>query len=78
MRLALVQMSDSNSMESNVEKSIHYIKEASKNKSDLVLFPEVQLTKFFPQYPGQLSRKYQNASFKQRRSDTDSNSKYQV
>lgn len=59
MRLALIQMSDSNTMESNVEKSIHYIKEAAENKADLVLFPEVHLTKFFPQYPGQDVSKYQ-------------------
>ena len=59
MRLALVQMSDSGNMESNIEKSINAIKEAAGQGADLVLFPEVQLTEFFPQYPGQDVLKYQ-------------------
>ena len=29
------------------------MEEAAKNQADLILFPEVQLTEFFPQYPGQ-------------------------
>lgn len=48
MRLALIQMSDSGSMESNIEKSINSVKEAASQGADLVLFPEVQLTEFFP------------------------------
>ena len=59
MRLALIQMSDSGSMESNIEKSINSIKEAACQGADLVLFPEVQLTEFFPQDPGLDVRKYQ-------------------
>ena len=35
------------------------MKEAASHGADLVLFPEVQLTEFFPQYPGQDVRKYQ-------------------
>lgn len=50
MRVALVQMSNAGDMESNLVKSIHVIKEASQQGADLVLFPEVQLTEFFPQY----------------------------
>ena len=50
MRVALVQMSNAGSMESNLVKSINAIKEASQQGADLVLFPEVQLTEFFPQY----------------------------
>ncbi len=50
MRLALVQMSNAGSIESNLVKSINAIKEASRQGADLVLFPEVQLTEFFPQY----------------------------
>lgn len=59
MRLALIQMSDSGSVESNIEKSLNAMKEAASHGADLVLFPEVQLTEFFPQYPGQDVRKYQ-------------------
>lgn len=58
MRLALVQMSDSRNMESNIEKSIQAILDAACAGADLVLFPEVQLSEFFPQYPGQDVRKY--------------------
>jgi len=51
MKLALVQMSNSGDIQSNLKKSISSIQEASKNRADIVLFPEVQLTEFFPQYP---------------------------
>ena len=50
MRVALAQMSNAGNMESNLVKSINAIKEASQQGADLVLFPEVQLTEFFPQY----------------------------
>jgi len=50
MKIAMVQMCNSGTMEINLKKSLNAIKEASKNGADLVLFPEVQLTEFFPQY----------------------------
>lgn len=50
MILAMAQMSNSGSIEKNLQKSLDMIKEASRNKADLILFPEVQLTEFFPQY----------------------------
>lgn len=50
MRLAMVQMSNSGSIKLNFEKSIAAIREAAENGAELVLFPEVQLTEFFPQY----------------------------
>ena len=37
-------------MELNLKKSLNLIHEASENEADLILFPEVQLTEFFPQY----------------------------
>ncbi len=52
MRLAMVQMSASGSMEQNMDKSIEAIRHAAEQGADLVLFPEVQLTEFFPQYRG--------------------------
>ncbi len=58
MRLALVQMPNYGSMELNLNKSLQKIEEAKQKSADLVLFPEVQLTEFFPQYPGQDVRKY--------------------
>ncbi len=50
IRLALVQMENAGSIKSNFTKSCNAIKEAAEMGADLVLFPEVQLTEFFPQY----------------------------
>lgn len=58
MRLALVQMSNAGDMASNIEKSMVAIKTAAKMEADLVLFPEVHLTEFFPQYLAQDVKKY--------------------
>lgn len=58
MRLALVQMPNYGSVELNLSKSLRAVKAAAGQGADLVLFPEVQLTEFFPQYPGQDMRKY--------------------
>jgi len=52
MRLAMVQMSNSGSMEKNLVKSLEAIRLAAENGAELILFPEVQLTEFFPQYEG--------------------------
>lgn len=58
MKLALAQMKNEGSMQLNLEKSLRYIHEAADNGADLILFPEVQLTEFFPQYPGQNVEEY--------------------
>lgn len=58
LRLALVQMPNYGSKGENLYKSLQAIEIASKQGADLVLFPEVQLTEFFPQYPGQDAHKY--------------------
>lgn len=52
MRIALAQMKISENMQDNLDKSIELIRKAAENHADLLLFPEVQLTEFFPQYPG--------------------------
>ena len=36
------------------------IKEAAENQADIVLFPEVQLTNFFPQYPNVNTEEYKD------------------
>lgn len=59
MRIAMVQMSNAGSVQLNMEKSLCAIEEAARQHADLVLFPEVQLTEFFPQYAGQDVQKYQ-------------------
>ena len=53
MKLAMYQMRNAGSVEANLEKSLRAIAEAAEAGADLILFPEVQLTEFFPQYPGQ-------------------------
>ena len=58
MRIALAQMKNSGNMQDNLDKSVEFIREAAKNRADLILFPEVQLTEFFPQYEGQDVTKY--------------------
>lgn len=51
MKLAMAQMSMSGSMDENLKKSLAFCDAAAG--SDLLFFPEVQLTPFFPQYAGQ-------------------------
>ncbi len=58
MRIALAQMKNSGDMQGNLKKSIEMIREAADHHADLVLFPEVQLTEFFPQYEGKDAVKY--------------------
>lgn len=58
MKLAMVQMSNAGSIEENLKKSIDAIERAAEQGADLVLFPEVQLTEFFPQYEGKCVSAY--------------------
>lgn len=51
MKLAMAQMSMTGSMDENLKKSLAFCDAAAG--SDLLFFPEVQLTPFFPQYAGQ-------------------------
>lgn len=50
MRLAMVQMRMSDCMQENLQKSLTYMEQAGKLGAELVFFPEIQLTPFFPQY----------------------------
>jgi predicted amidohydrolase len=52
MKLAMAQMKNEGSLEQNLAGSINMIHEAAEQGADLILFPEVHLTEFFPQYPG--------------------------
>lgn len=55
MKLAMAQMSMTGSMDENLKKSLAFCDAAAG--SDLLFFPEVQLTPFFPQYAGQNARR---------------------
>lgn len=57
-KIALYQMKNAGSFSANLEKSLSAIREAAASHADLILFPEVQLTEFFPQYPNQEVLKY--------------------
>ena len=48
MKIAFCQMENRGSVEKNLQASIQAIKEAARQRADLILFPEVQLTEFFP------------------------------
>ena len=50
MKLAMAQMAMSTDMAENLKNSLRFCEEAKG--SDLLFFPEVQLTPFFPQYAG--------------------------
>lgn len=51
MKLAMAQMSMTGSMDENLKKSLAFCDAAAG--SDLLFFPEVQLTPFFPRNAGQ-------------------------
>ena len=56
--IALFQMQSGSEISENLIKSIEAIREAAENGADLILFPEVHLTEFFPQYPGADAGRY--------------------
>jgi predicted amidohydrolase len=53
MKLAMAQMKNEGSLEQNLMRSLSMTQKAAAQGADLILFPEVHLTEFFPQYPGQ-------------------------
>lgn len=52
MKIALAQMKMTADMAENYQKSVKLMKEAAHKGADLICFPEIQLSPFFPQYPG--------------------------
>ncbi len=50
MRLAMAQMSMSGDMDRNFNKALQFMDLADEHKADLLFYPEVQLTPFFPQF----------------------------
>ena len=58
MKMALVQLALSDDMNQNLSKALLSMEEAASNGAQLVCFPEVQLSPFFPQYQGQDASKY--------------------
>ena len=52
MKLALAQMQMSERIEENLKQTLRLIHEAAEQGADLICFPEIQLSPFFPQYTG--------------------------
>jgi predicted amidohydrolase len=50
LKIALVQMSMSDEFEANIEKSLGLLEEAAADGANVVTFPELQFSPFFPQY----------------------------
>lgn len=51
MKIALAQMKIETDIEKNFQKSLQLIRKAAKKKAELICFPEIQLSPFFPQFP---------------------------
>ena len=58
MKIALVQSALSENMEANLTKALTAMDEAASQGAEAVCFPEIQLSPFFPQYPGVDVSKY--------------------
>jgi predicted amidohydrolase len=58
MRIALVQMSMEESLEANLDKTLARMRETAGEGAELVCFPELQFSPFFPQYPGGDASRY--------------------
>ncbi|MBR1781801.1 MAG: carbon-nitrogen hydrolase family protein [Oscillospiraceae bacterium] len=58
MRLAMAQMRMGETTADNLERTLAAMRAARDGGADLILFPEVQLSPFFPQYPGRDARRW--------------------
>ncbi|MFM2480112.1 carbon-nitrogen hydrolase family protein [Celerinatantimonas sp. YJH-8] len=52
MKIALVQQQLTRSMDGNLLQALDAMDEVAENGADVICFPELQLTPFFPQYSG--------------------------
>lgn len=50
-RLAVAQLASSESLAANAAKALSATKTAAANGADVIVFPEIHLSPFFPQYP---------------------------
>ncbi len=58
MKIALAQIALKGNIEENFCKNLDYIGTAAEKGADLICFPELQLSPFFPQYPGRDASAY--------------------
>lgn len=50
MKIAFAQMKIDSDLKTNLDNTLGYMEEAKKEGADLIFFPEVQLSPFFPQF----------------------------
>ena len=58
MKIALAQMKTTAYMEDNFQKSVRLAERAAAEGADLICYPEIQLSPFFPQYPSRDASAY--------------------
>ena len=58
MRIALAQMQMQDDIAVNLDASIKMMQKAKDQQADLILFPEIQLSPFFPKYEKQDVKRY--------------------
>lgn len=58
LRLAMAQMRMSASVEDNLNRTLSWMEEANAAGADMIFFPEVQFSPFFPQYEGQCAEQW--------------------
>ena len=58
MKIALAQVKMAADMDENYQKSVTLIAEAANQGAELICFPEIQLSPFFPQHPKIDAKKY--------------------
>ena len=52
MKLALCQIAMSDNENENLERQLSALRQAALHGADLIVYPELQLHRFFPQYAG--------------------------
>lgn len=61
-KIALIQMAMSEDMDTNLNTALSRMTEAAENGANIVVFPEIMLSPFFPQYKKQDAQDAQDAS----------------
>jgi predicted amidohydrolase len=54
----MAQMQMSQELDSNLQKSLRFMEQAKERGADLIFFPEIQMSPFFPQYEKQNADKW--------------------
>ena len=58
MKIALLQLKIEDSIEANLETGLKAMREAASNGAEMIVFPELQFSPYFPQFPNQDASRY--------------------